>query len=115
MNKYHFLFGESLILCQSMLISEVSLERVLVLEYFITETTVDLTPSQVNIHHVGLGVLSVLEIFPTQLALGTTALSGLVSHHLEIVSHLPCPATFKGGKSLVLQVSEATATGFVNS
>ena len=60
MNKYHFLFGESLILCQSMLISEVSLERVLVLEYFITETTVDLTPSQVNIHHVGLGVLSVL-------------------------------------------------------
>ena len=97
MNKYHFLFGESLILCQSMLISEVSLERVLVLEYFITETTVDLTPSQVNIHHVGLGVLSVLEIFPTQLALGTTALSSLVSHHLEIVSHLPCPGTFKGG------------------
>ena len=75
MNKYHFLFGESLILCQSMLISEVSLERVLVLEHFITETTVDLTPSQVNIHHVGLGVVSclvsVLEIFSTQLALAS--------------------------------------------
>ena len=77
-----------------MLISEVSLERVLVLEYFITETTVDLTPSQVNIHHVGLGVVSVLEIFPTQLT-ESAAHSSLVHHQLEIFSHLP--STFKGG------------------
>ena len=79
-----------------MLVSEVCLERVMVLQYFITETTVDLTSSQVNIHHVSLSVLSVLEIFPTQLAQGG-AHSSLVPHHLQILSHLPCPATFKGG------------------
>ena len=79
-----------------MLISEVSLEGVLVLQYFITETTVDLTSSQVNIDHVSLGVVSVFEIFPTQLAQGA-AHSSLVHHHLQIFRHLPCPGTFKGG------------------
>ena len=77
-----------------MLVSEVCLERVLVLHYFITETTIDLTSSQVNIHHVSLSVLSVLEIFPTQLT-ESAAHSSLVHHHLEIFSHLP--STFKGG------------------
>ena len=79
-----------------MLISEVSLERVLVLEHFITETTVDLTPSQVNIHHVGLGVVSCpyLKYFPHSW------------HWLLLTPVSP---------ELCLQVSEATATGFVNS
>ena len=84
-----------------MLSSEVSLQRVQVLQYSITETTGDLGSSQVNVHHVSLGVVSVGEIFPTQEA-GGAGHSCLVSHLLEILSlhhdlPLPQPGTFKEG------------------
>ena len=78
-----------------MLISEVSLEGVFILKYFITETTTDLSTGHMDIQYVSLGVMCVVKSFATKLADSLTE-SSLVCDDPEVFIRIRRHGTFNG-------------------